>query len=148
MSHNGMAWTRERSGPVGLVVQNPGDTVRPEFRTQKSSGPRLLRGEHESQDSSGLFAAGWPIEGHAPKVCFFLCKMGLRCMSVRASGFHFPRSLRSHFLPRCCSQLTAVDAAVSTAPDEYPHLSGSQESAAPGSGQSEFGKSLHLPVGH
>lgn len=43
MSHNGMAWTRERSGPVGLVVQNPGDTVRPEFRTQKSSGPRLLR---------------------------------------------------------------------------------------------------------
>lgn len=69
---------------MGPVVQNPGDTVRPEFRTQKSSGPRLLRGgEHASQDCSGLFAAGWAIEGHAPKVCFFLCKMGLRRMSVR-----------------------------------------------------------------
>lgn len=82
MSHNGMAWTPNTGVPVGPAVQYPGDTLRPEFRTQNSSGPRLLPGEHESQDCSGLFAAGWAIEGHAPKVCFFLCKMGLQCTSV------------------------------------------------------------------
>lgn len=141
-----MAWRGpgDVGGPVGLVVQkNSGDTLRPEFRTRKSSGPRLLLGEHESQDCSGLFAAGWAIEGHAPKVCSFLCKMGLQSMSVRAV-FIF-RALCGHiFLPHC-GRRSGPD---QSAPDEYPHLSGSQESAAPDPGQAEFGKSLHIPVGH
>lgn len=64
--------------PVGPTVQYLGDTL----RTQNSSGPRLLLGEHESQDCSGLFAAGWATEGHAPKVSFFRCKMGLQSTSV------------------------------------------------------------------
>lgn len=90
-----MAWRGpENTGvPVGPAVKYPGDTLRLEFRTLNSSGPRLLPGKHESQDCSGLFAAGWAIEGHAPKVCFFLCKMGLQ-MHVGVSGFHFLHSLR------------------------------------------------------
>lgn len=81
-SHKGMAWTGE-NGQSGSTMQYPGDALRPEFGTQNGSGPRLLLGEHESQDCSGLFAAGWAIEGHAPKVCFFLCKMGLQSVNLR-----------------------------------------------------------------
>lgn len=82
VSYNGMVWTGKTGGLVGPAEQYPGNTLRPEFRTQNSSGLPLLLGEHESQDCSGLFAAGRAIEDHAPKVWFFLCKMGLQCMSV------------------------------------------------------------------
>lgn len=67
-----------------MAWRGPGNTGSlAEFGTQNGSGPRLLLGEHESQDCSGLFAAGWAIEGHAPKVCFFLCKMGLQSVNQR-----------------------------------------------------------------
>lgn len=131
--------------PAGPAMQHPGDALRPEFRTQNGSGPHLLQGEH---DKSGLFWGPCSRLGHrgplpqSPLACFFLCKMRLRCLSVRTTVFFIFRTLcnvatYSLSKPRYssqihCSRRSGPDRSAQT---EYPLLLGSQEAAAaaPGS---------------
>lgn len=114
--------------PAGPAMQHPGDALRPEFRTQNGSGPHLLQGEH---DKSGLFWGPCSRLGHrgplpqSPLACVFLCKMRLRCLSVRTTVFSFSAhfAMWPHILfPNLAIvvRFTAVDAAV---PTGLPRLS-------------------------